>query len=144
MMAAMDSLDRLRRAASGSFEGTPVVFAYLFGSVAEGRAGPASDVDVAVCLEPDAPSERYLDLSLELARTLSEASGVGGIEVLVLNEAPLPIKGRVVRQRIVLFSRDEPARVAFESRTLGEFFDFQIHAVPMDDRMLREIAEGRR
>ncbi len=144
MMAAMDRLDRLRGAASGSFERTPVVFAYLFGSVAQGRAGPASDVDVAVYLEPDAPPERYLHLSLELAGTLSEASGVGGIEVLVLNEAPLPIKGRVVRQRIVLFSRDEPARVAFESRTLREFFDFQIHAVPMDDRMLREIAEGRR
>jgi len=144
MMAAMDSLDRLRKAAPGSFDGTPVAFAYLFGSVAEGRAGPASDVDVAVYLEPDVPSERDLDLSLELAGTLSEASGVGGIEVLVLNEAPLPIKGRVVRQRIVLFSRDEPARVAFESRTLREFFDFQIHAVPMDERMLREIAEGRR
>ena len=144
MMAAMDSLDRLRRTASGSFEGTPVVFAYLFGSVAEGRAGFDSDVDVAVYFEPDAPSERYLDLSLELAGTLSEASGVGGIEVLVLNEAPLPIKGRVVRRRIVLFSRDEPARVVFESRTLREFFDFQVHAVPMDDRMLREVAEGRR
>lgn len=143
-MAVMDSLGRLRGAASGCFEGTPVAFAYLFGSVAEGRARPSSDVDVAVYLEPDAPSKPYPDLSLELAGTLSEASGVGGVEVLVLNDAPLPIKGRVVRQRIVLFSRDEPARVAFESRTLREFFDFQIHAVPMDDRMLREIAEGRR
>jgi predicted nucleotidyltransferase len=140
----MEILDRLRGAASSSFEGTPVSFAYLFGSVAEGKAGPASDVDVAVYLDPDAPSERRLELSLEVAGRLSEASGAGGIDVLVLNDAPLPIKGRVVRQRIVLFSRDEPARVAFESLTLREFFDFQIHAVPMDDRMLREIAEGRR
>src|SRR3989304_3291822 len=103
MRAAMDSLDRLRGVASGSFEGTPVVFAYLFGSVAEGRAGPARDVDVAVYLEPEVTSQRYLGLSLGWAGTLSEASGVGGSEVLVLYEAPLPIKGRVVRQRIVLF-----------------------------------------
>ena len=93
----MDSLDRLRGAAPGSLEGTPVLFAYLYGSLAEGRAGHASDVDVAVYLSPDVPSERYLDLSLQLAGTLSDASGVGGVEVLVLNEAPLPIRGRVVR-----------------------------------------------
>jgi hypothetical protein len=144
MMADMHELDRLREAGPGSLEGTPVLFAYVFGSVAEGRAGPASDVDVAVFVEPDVPSERYVDLSLELARRLAEGSGVGRIEVLVLNDAPLPIKGRAVRHRIVLFSRDEPARVAFESLTLREFFDFQIHAVPMDQQMLREIAEGRR
>jgi hypothetical protein len=99
---------------------------------------------VAVYLAPDVPSERYVDLSLQLAGRLSDASGVGGIEVLVLNEAPLPIRGRVVRQRIVIYSRDEPARVAFESRTLREFFDFEIHAVPMNERMLGETAEGRR
>jgi hypothetical protein len=140
----VDSVDRLRGVSSASFQETPVVFAYLFGSVADGRAGPDSDVDVAVYVDPGTPPERYLELSLELAGALSAASGVGGIEVLVLNEAPLPIKGRVVRQRSVLFSRDEPTRVAFESRTLREFFDFEIHAVPMDERMLREIAEGRR
>jgi hypothetical protein len=69
---------------------------------------------------------------------------VSGVEVLVLNGAPLPIRGRVVRQRVVIYSRDEPARVAFESRTLREFFDFQIHAAPMDEQMLRETADGRR
>src|SRR3972149_387550 len=125
MMAAMDSLDRLRGVASGPCEGPPVVSASLFGSVAEGRAGPASDVDVAVYLETDVTSERYLDLSLELAGTLSEASGVGGVEGLVLNEAPLPIKGRVVRQRIVLFSRDEPARGGLSGRTPPRVFDFE-------------------
>lgn len=144
MIAAVDTLSRLREAAPRSFDGTPVVFAYLFGSVAAGRAGPASDVDVAVYVEPELPQERRLDLSLELAGRLSETSGVGGIEVLVLNDAPLPIRGRAVRERAVLYSRDEPARVAYESLTLGEFFDFQIHARPLDERMLRDIAEGRR
>jgi predicted nucleotidyltransferase len=144
MMTAVDVLGRLRDSAPRAFQGTPVVFAYLFGSVAAERAGPSSDVDVAVYAEPGFPVERHLDLSLDLARRLSEASGVGGIEVLVLNDAPLPVRGRAVRERVVLYSRDESARVAYESRTLREFFDFEIHARPLDERMLRDIAEGRR
>ena len=140
----MDPLDHLRAAAPTAFEGTSVLFAYLFGSVAEGHEAPGSDVDIAVFLEPAPTPERSVDLSLELAGRLARASCVGDIEVLVLNAAPLPIKGRVLRNRIVLYSRDEPARVAFESRAFREFFDLQIHAAPMDERMLREIAEGRR
>lgn len=118
--------------------------AYLFGSVATGRARGGSDVDVAVVLEPSLPTERYVELSLELARRLSAASGVGGIEVVVLNDAPLPLLGRAVRERIVLFCRDEPFRVRFEGKVLKEFFDFQIHAAPMDRELLRATAEGRR
>jgi len=45
---------------------------------------------------------------------------------------------------VVLFSRDEPFRVRFESRVLREFLDFQIHAAPMDLELLRATAEGRR
>ena len=121
-----------------------MVLAYLFGSVATGRAREGSDVDVAVVLEPSLPPERYLELSLELARRLSTASGVGGIEVVVLNDAPLPLRGRAVSERVVLLSRDEPFRVRFESRVLREFLDFQIHAAPMDLELLRATAEGRR
>jgi len=140
----MDLVARLREAACRELERSPVRLAYLFGSVATGRARGGSDVDVAVVLEPSLPAERYVELSLELARRLSAASGVGGIEVVVLNDAPLPLLGRAVRERIVLFSRDEPFRVRFEGKVLKEFFDFQIHAAPMDRELLRAMAEGRR
>ena len=140
----VDLVARLREASHRELERSPVVLAYLFGSVATGRAREGSDVDVAVVLEPSLPPERYLELSLELARRLSTASGVGGIEVVVLNDAPLPLRGRAVSERVVLFSRDEPFRVRFESRVLREFLDFQIHAAPMDLELLRATAEGRR
>jgi len=121
-----------------------VLVAYLFGSVATGRSRPGSDVDVAIVLEPSVPPERFLELSLEQARRLSTASGLGGIEVVVLNDAPLPLSGRVVSERVVLFSRDEPFRVRFEGKVLKEFLDFQIHAAPLDRDLLRATAEGRR
>ncbi len=138
------TLDRLRDAAARIIEGTPVLFAYLFGSAATGRDRPGSDVDVAVYLDPTVSRDGYLDISLDLAGRLSSASGVERIDVLVLNDAPLPIRGRAVRERMVLCSRDEPARVRFESLTLREFFDFEIHARPLDEKFLRDTAEGRR
>jgi predicted nucleotidyltransferase len=140
----VDLLTRLRNVADRELQGTPVLVAYVFGSVAAGRAREGSDVDVAVVLEPSAPADRYLELSLELARRLATGSGVGGIEVVVLNDAPLPLRGRAVRERVVLFSRDEPFRVRFEGKVMKEFLDFQIHAEPMDRELLRATAEGRR
>jgi predicted nucleotidyltransferase len=140
----VDLVERLREAARRELEGSPVLVAYLFGSVATGRSRPGSDVDVAVVLEPSVPPERFLELSLELARALATASGMGGIEVVVLNGAPLPLAGRALSERVVLFSRDEPFRVRFEGKVLKEYLDFQIHAAPLDRDLLRATAEGRR
>lgn len=132
----------LRSGAAPAFEGLPVLFAYLFGSHARDDARRTSDVDIAVYIAE--PPSGGPELALELAARLAGTSGVGGIEVVVLNDSPVALRGRAVRERVVLYSRDEPARVEFESRTLREFFDFQLHAGPLDDRLLREIVEGRR
>src|SRR5918996_6061684 len=140
---AEDVFRRLREAASRALEGEPVVFAYLFGSQAKGKTHPRSDVDVAVYVEDSGPQDRYLDLRLKLPAGLERAR-VGNVEVLVLNEAPLPLKGRVVRERKILYSRDEAARVRFETRTLDDFLDFEIHARPLAQALLRATAEGRR
>lgn len=143
MEAHGEILERLRAAASGVFDGTPVVFAYLFGSVALGRARPGSDVDVAVYADPASGGDP-VRLSLDLAGRLESAARVGPVEVVVLNGAPLPVRGRAVRERVLLYSRDEPTRIEYESLTLRELFDFDIHARAQDQKFLRDHAEGRR
>jgi hypothetical protein len=75
---------------------------------------------------------------------LATRSSVGGIEVTVLNDAPIRFLGRVLRSRIVLYSRDEPARVAFESRVGRMADDVEVWAAPLDRELLAAIAAGRR
>lgn len=114
-----------------------VVVAYLFGSQAHGRDRPDSDADIAVL------TERRLDL-LErevLADRLAPALGVPDVDLVVLDEASLELRGRVVQEGVLLYSRDEPRRVAFESRTRSEWFDYQPTLEAHTRRWLRQLAE---
>jgi len=146
-MVAMETAEverALRAAAPQAFEGTAVLFAFLFGSTASGRARQGSDVDVAVYLDPATAPEQYLPLTLDLAGRLADASGLPRIEVVVMNDAPLPLLGSILRERVVISSRDEVARVRFEGGTRSMFFDFDIHARRLDRELLARTRDGRR
>ena len=145
VMNSVDTADLLRRGAADAFAGTPVVFAFLFGSHATGRARADSDVDVAVYLhEALADPSDMLPMSLDLAGRLAAASGLPRIEVVVLNDAPLGLLGSILRERNVVYSADEAARVRFESTMRSMAMDFEIHSRRLDRELLARTAEGRR
>lgn len=140
----MGLVERLRGAATAALAHVPVRFAYVFGSQVAGRPRADSDVDIAVLADEDVPAAGYLRLASRCADALAAATGIGRIEVTVLNDVPLRFVGRVLRQRVVLFSRDEPTRVAYESLMGRMADDVEIWAGPMDRELLAAIAEGRR
>lgn len=100
-----------------------VVAVYLFGSVARGAAGPASDVDVAVLFARNPPAllagPRF-SLEGDLERALGRP-----VDLVVLNDAPVDLRTRVLRDGRILIDRDRSARIAFEVRTRNEAFDLQ-------------------
>ncbi|MGH3854147.1 MAG: type VII toxin-antitoxin system MntA family adenylyltransferase antitoxin [Pseudonocardiaceae bacterium] len=113
-----------------------VRFAYLFGSRATGRHQLTSDADIAIM-----PS-RPLDLLTEagLADQLADALQVPTVDLIDLRRAPLRLRGRVLEEGRLLFSVDEPGRVAFEVRTRSEYFDFLPTQRAHRDRFLRRVA----
>jgi predicted nucleotidyltransferase len=100
--------------------GAGIRFAYLFGSRALGAAHPDSDADIAVM-----PS-REIGLLAQggLVVDLAVALGVSEVDLVMVDHASLELRGRIVREGRVLYSADEPARVAFEVRTLSEYLDW--------------------
>lgn len=133
----------LRTAAEPLMSGYPVEFAYLFGSHARGDARTGSDVDVAAYLSDDVPPDVYLRISLELAGELAHRSGVGPIDgVVVLNDAPLRLVGRILADRAVIYSRDEPARVRYEVHMRASALDFEPRARALDRALLARMAAG--
>jgi predicted nucleotidyltransferase len=100
-----------------------VVFAYLFGSQATGRAGPLSDVDVAVFLDEHTDA---FEAKLALADALARHLGTDRVDVVVLNSAPIALAGRVMSTRRVLLDRDPFARHRYESSIIRQFADFLV------------------
>jgi predicted nucleotidyltransferase len=100
-----------------------VVFAYLFGSAAEGRLTPLSDVDVAVYLKPAADP---VDARLEAIEAVTRHLATDAVDLVVLNAAPIALAGRVLASRRVILDRDPFLRHRFESRVAREFADFRV------------------
>lgn len=137
-----DVLERLRSVAPDVLTDEPVAFAYLFGTYAEGTTGPRSDVDIAVHVVPGTAHD-LLRLRLDLAGEFERRLGVGPVEVIVLDEVPLSLRGRVFEHGAVIFSQDEALRGRYASLTLRRYHDFKIHESEVAQGTLARLAEGR-
>ena len=102
-----------------------LVLAYLFGSHARGRAGPLSDVDVAVLLAGRLNDDNCFDRRLEITGGLTDILPAEDVDVAILNQAPLALRYRVVRDGVLLFCRDRQAMIELRVRTVSEYLDFK-------------------
>jgi uncharacterized protein len=101
-----------------------VALGFLFGSYARGQGRPDSDVDCAILVADDAPAGGYFDLRLHVMDGLARSIGRDDVDVAILNEAPLALAYRVLRDGKLLFCRDHAAYVRYRVRTLNLYFDF--------------------
>lgn len=120
-----------------------VVAGMLFGSQASGTAGPLSDVDVAVWLDPELPRERLAALRSELTLAVVEALGTDEVDVVVLNGAPPLLRHRALSGGTRLFDRDPRARVRLETAALLDYFDTAPLRETLAAGRRRRIQEGR-
>jgi predicted nucleotidyltransferase len=98
-------------------------FAYLHGSRAVGRARPGSDIDIAAHFGGRAPNSFEVLLP-------------AGVDLLVLDDAPLEMAGRVAVGGRLLFDDDPVARIRWEAMTRKIYFD----ELPRITRAHREFA----
>lgn len=98
-----------------------LVAVYLFGSVARGSDRSESDIDVAVLLD-HTPLPHLSGLRFTLEGDLERAVG-RRVDLVILNDAPVDLRARVLRDGELLLDRAPSARIAFEVRTRNEAFD---------------------
>jgi uncharacterized protein len=118
-----------------------IAAAYLFGSLAQGKATSRSDIDIAVLLQ-QLPEQLggTMDRQLKLMddfRCFADRE----VDVVILNAAPPVLKDQVLRHGRRLFERDRQTRVEFEVRAGQEYAD----AIPVVDfftqAMFAELGE---
>jgi len=117
-------MDRLREILPSVLVYYPVDVAYVYGSVARGTVLPFSDVDVALVLSENLPAYERLMLEFDIEAAIEDASGLTGLDVRAINQAPLMVRGKVVQEGTRLYERDRARRVAFEVQTRKRYFDF--------------------
>ena len=105
-----------------------VKLAYLFGSRAQGQAGPLSDYDFAVYLDERDALKRF-DLRLKLMDVLTRKLKTDKVDVCVLNDIKSPeLKYNIIKDGTLILER-EPFKVLVEPRILNEYFDFHYSLV---------------
>jgi predicted nucleotidyltransferase len=116
-----DTLAALQRVLANRRE---VLEAYLFGSTARGEQQAHSDVDVAVYVDRDAAPRAAFGYAADLGADLMRALSTNRVDVVVLNDAPPLLYGRVLRDGIRICSRDLVASTRREGQALSRYCDF--------------------
>lgn len=124
---------------------TDVVAFYLFGSYAEGKQTPVSDVDIAVLLDMDLPAERYFEKKLDLLSRVTSSLRTDEVDLIILNQAPPFLSYRILSKGRLLFERRDRKgqRVDFQVRTFDRYFDFKPLERVLHNGLVRRIKEGR-
>jgi len=118
-----DILSRIPDVKKVLVEDSNVIFAYIFGGLAEGEPKPLSDIDISVYLKStDKLAEYKLNLFDKLADTLNTSE----IDLIILNTTPITITGRILQKKVILVDKNPPLRHTYESLMLREFFDFRV------------------
>ena len=102
------------------------IFVFLHGSRVAGTARPGSDLDVAASFGHPVDSWT-LDLP-------------DGVDLLVLDTAPLELAGRVAMHGELLWERDPAARVTWVATTRKVYLD----ELPRRDQARADFVAGRR
>ena len=108
------------------FEKRKVIFAYLFGSQANGTAIESSDVDIAVMFDDEVDEDERFENRLKLMTELSPIFKGKEVEVVSLNDVrDILFKFSIVQPGKIIFKKDYDALLDFDLKTTNEYYDFK-------------------
>ena len=118
-----DILSRIPEVKRVLAEDDTIVFAYIFGGLAEGKVKPLSDLDIAVYIRDTSDLAEY---KINLFGRIAHTIGTSELDLIILNTASISITGRILQKKQILIDKDPTVRHTYESLTLRKFFDFKV------------------
>ncbi len=101
-----------------------ILFAYLYGSAVYDPDLPGGDIDIAVYLKP-LDLKEYIKKEAELTASLISLLETDEIDLRILNLLPLVLQYGILKEGILVLSRDETERVDFETGVMIRFFELK-------------------
>jgi predicted nucleotidyltransferase len=107
------------------FGGSPVLFAYLYGSYAVDQSHPFSDLDIAIYIKKRLTSRESMKLEMNLSLKIDKKfPGGPSSDVRTINHLPLAVAGSVITEGILIYCMDDDERIDFEMNVRRLYFDF--------------------
>jgi uncharacterized protein len=108
---------------AAQYEGVAAV--YLFGSRAEGRVTPLSDLDIAVLLDPR-EKHSFVNLRFALYADFCRILGTNDVDLTLLNTMDnLMIAEEIIRHGVLVYDGCPDLRQEFEQKFLHRALDFK-------------------
>jgi len=112
--------------------------AYLFGSHAEGGAGPDSDLDIALLGARTELEPRKLDILADLT-----AEGMDRIDLVLLEGADPVLRFEVVHSNCLIYARMDFDHPAYFTDSLMEYFDLEPYLAIQREGMKQRLRDGK-
>lgn len=115
-----------------------LIVLYAFGSFAEGRLKPLSDLDFAILLSESLDRKERFSRHLDLIGIFNSELQTDEVDLVVLNDAPIRFAHNIIGTGKLLFCRDHNQLADFTEKTIKQYLDFK----PVRDRFDREFLKG--
>jgi len=124
-MTSQEIKKKLCRITPYVFRCAPVLFAYLYGSVAVDQAHPFSDLDIAIYVTPDLSIKDSLSLEMSLSLEIDKHIVNGPpSDIRIMNRLPLSVAGQIVTDGTLVYCSNDNARIDYETSIRCAYFDF--------------------
>ena len=100
-----------------------VLLVYLHGSFLQNEF---RDIDIGVYINKTLSKKKQLSYELFLEGKLQNIVSYP-IDVRILNNAPLSFSFSVIKNGVILFSKDEDQRIDFETKIFAKYHDFDFY-----------------
>lgn len=123
-----------------------IIALYLFGSYAEGKQKPNSDIDIAVLTEPYINKKESfisrLNFKNDIAKLLNKE-----IDLVIFQETGEFLSYQIIKNGKLVFERDKDKLSLFKSKKIVQYLDYQFLLNEMQKGMIaamrREVVNGR-
>lgn len=118
-----------------------VELAYLFGSVAEGKAGALSDIDIGVYLSGTLTKAERDRKRIELIGKLMALIKSDRVDLQVINDTSPVLSFEIIRPNVLIFERDSDLKVDVEQRIMSVYLDWKYYEDRLNQNLLKRIME---